>query len=59
MNTETEQKPDNEVKLCCWCGRSLDLSNTVKERVCVRCYELLTNAGIKDEEICSNEKKQS
>jgi len=51
MNTETSRDPENAVELCCWCSIPLDSANIVREGVCVRCYDVLLNAGITEEEI--------
>jgi len=51
MSIETTGKTENAVELCCWCSIPLGSANTVKERVCIRCYEVLRNAGITEEEI--------
>ena len=37
--------------LCGWCGVPLGSANTIRENVCLRCYRLLRDAGIADEEI--------
>jgi hypothetical protein len=37
--------------LCSWCGLELRPESSIGDSVCTRCYQLLINAGIPEEEI--------
>lgn len=47
--TNTEKIMDGQV--CSWCGTRFHPAMPQKSPVCPRCYRLLSNAGLKDEEI--------
>ena len=44
------QKADDRY-LCSWCGIELRPESGIGDSVCTRCYRLLINAGISEEEI--------
>jgi len=51
VNEKMETQNVKNVTLCVWCGIPLGSANIVRQSVCVRCYELLINADLSDEEI--------
>jgi hypothetical protein len=52
MSIQMENRQqDKPMELCCWCDIPLAGVSHYKELVCIRCYQLLINAGLKDEEI--------
>lgn len=53
MIDQSDLHSNKNEMLCDWCGKSFDSGNMVKESVCVRCYKLLSTAGIMDKEIFS------
>lgn len=55
MSDHTESESERHPALCTWCAIPLGSANHYKKLVCVRCYKLLINAGLTDEEIFSNE----
>jgi hypothetical protein len=50
---------DKSLELCAWCAIPLTNATQYKGVVCVRCYKLLKNAGIKDEEIFKDTSKET
>ncbi len=61
MNNKFEAKSFEDAQLCAWCGIPLGSANLVRQSVCVRCYKLLMNANLSDEEIfgTKDRKKES
>lgn len=47
-----------KVELCSWCGIPLGSANHVRQSVCVRCYKLLINANLSDDEIFGSSSKE-
>lgn len=54
MNKKFEAKSFEDASLCTWCETPLGSANLVRQSVCVRCYKLLVNANLSDEEIFSS-----
>jgi hypothetical protein len=45
--------------ICLWCDIPLGSNNSVEDCVCLKCYQLLINAGVPEQEIFNpNAKKQ-
>lgn len=53
MPNQSKLQLDNKGALCSWCERTLISGNMAGESVCMRCYQMLRVAGIKEEEIFS------
>jgi hypothetical protein len=47
----------NEI-VCIWCVKPLD-ATWINEMVCLKCYHLMMNAGLKEKEIFQQKKKKS
>jgi hypothetical protein len=51
MNEDFSTKDREGEKICSWCGTPFGQEWPQSRPVCQRCLRLLTDAGIKDEEI--------
>lgn len=50
QDSVVQQATDRHL-LCSWCGVYLSLVSSIGDSVCSRCYQLLVNAGVPEEEI--------
>ena len=54
-----EAEAPSELMVCLWCTRYLEAARSVKEKVCLKCYQLLLNAGLKETEILEQKEPKS
>jgi len=53
MSDQFVSQMDDKGAFCDWCEKPLGADNTYRKSVCIRCYQMLKDAGIKEEEIFS------
>lgn len=51
MSIPTNKQTADNITACLWCGNYYSEIKMIDGKVCVKCYNLLKNASIKNEEI--------